>query len=219
MKRIFSLVAVLAFGALLLAGCGAKPASQEVNVPTGEQGAGQSVQENSEENFSGSLNDLIKRGLPTKCAFSYAEDGVAQVGETYISGEQARVNTKMTNEGKASEVYVIKKGTDYYIWTSDTPGKGTKFSFTETEEKELQEKGQQANKNVDFDKKVDYKCDVWLPDNSLFAVPSNVEFQDMTEIFKDMIDQGGQIMQEVCDMCDSLPAGAARDNCVQANCK
>ncbi len=226
MKKILSLAAVLALGVLLLAGCGPKPADQanNANTATGQTtntNTALANQQKSEETFSGSLNELMKRGQPTKCTFSYTENGSSQQGEVYISGDKARVNTKMNTDGKVSEVYVIKKGTEYYMWGSEMAGKGTKFVFTEADEKALQEKSQtpEANKNVDFNKKADYKCGAWIPDNSLFTVPTNVQFQDMTAVFKDMLDQNGQIQQEVCKMCDSLPVGTAKDNCIKTNCK
>ena len=227
MKKILSLAAVLSLGALLLAGCGQQSANQASgtdNTAAGQAAAtntAPSTQQKSEESFAGSLNDLMKRGQPTKCTFSYTEASTSQQGEAYISGDQARVNTTVITNGKSSETYVIKKGTEYYIWGTEMAGKGTKFVFTDAEEKAMQEKSQAqgANQNVDFNKKVDYKCSVWVPDNSLFTVPSNIQFQDMTAVFKDMLDQNGQIQQEVCKMCDSLPVGTAKDNCVKTNCK
>jgi len=224
MKKITSWAAILGLSAMLLAGCGAKPADQPANTATDQDGSGQAAQnaqQKSEEDFAGTLNDLMKRGQPTKCTFNYSEEGVSQQGEVYISGDKARVNTTMNSEGKASEVYVIKKGTEYYMWGSEMAGKGTKFVFTEADEKALQEKSgtEEVNKNVDFNKEGNYKCGLWIPNGSFFEVPANVEFQDMTSLFKDMLDQNSQMMQEVCKMCDSLPAGAAKDNCVKTNCK
>jgi hypothetical protein len=223
MKKILSLAAVLGLGALLLAGCGQKPADQASNVPADQKNTNntQTAQQKSEEDFAGSLNDLMKRGQPTKCTFSYSENGSSQQGEAYISGDKARVNTKMTTDGKISEVYVIKKGTEYYMWGSEMAGQGTKFVFTEADEKAMQEKSQtpEANKNVDFNKQADYKCGAWIVNNSLFDIPTNVKFQDMTAVFKDMLNQNSQLQQEVCKMCDSLPAGTAKDNCVKTNCQ
>lgn len=227
MKKIISLAAVMALGALLLAGCGSKPAANQTNNTdaaagqTGNTNADQTAKPKAEETFSGSLNELMKRGQPTKCTFNYAENGSIQQGEVYISGDKARVNTTMTADGKASQVYVIKKATEYYMWGSEMPGKGTKFVFTEADEKALQEKSQtqEANKNVDFNKKGDYKCGIWLADNSLFNVPANIEFTDMTSLLKDMMNQNSGMQQEICKMCDNLPAGAAKDNCVKTNCK
>jgi predicted small secreted protein len=222
MKKIISLAAVLAMGTLLLAGCGQKPANQATG--TDQKNTGQPVQtasQKTEESFSGSLSDLMKRGQPTKCTFNYSEAGGNQQGEAYISGNSVRVNTKTNTDGKNTETYLIKKGTEYYVWGSDTAGKGTKFVFTEADEKAMQEKGQnqEADKNVDLNKTVDYKCSIWIPDNSLFTVPANIEFQDMTAVFKDMQNQNSQIQQEVCKMCDKLPAGSSKDDCIKTNCK
>ena len=78
---------------------------------------------------------------------------------------------------------------------------------------------------------MNYKCRPWIPDNSKFVVPTDIEFKDMTEMMQGFqetmpnIDMGEmeenvkKANAQLCEMCELL-TGEDRDECrADAGCE
>jgi len=215
-KIVLTLVLALALS-FTVSGCKskAKPAAEGQNQPatTAENTA-------KEESFSGSINDLIKRGVPSKCTYTQINGSVKQSGTVYIQGVNAKTYLETEGNDKIDKMHALKLGDWQYMW-NDGEKKGTKFNFTEEEMKKIQEASQQfeqAKQDVDFDTKLDYKCYPWIADQSMLTVPANVIFDDLTPMMKQAITQMGQLKSSgMCAACAQL-SGEAKIQCEKA-CK
>lgn len=111
---------------------------------------------------------------------------------------------------------MINDGKDVYIWMDDQTT-GFKTSLAAIEEMSGQTGSTQA---VDLNKEVDYTCASWTVDPIMFAVPTEVKFQDMSKMMENM----GAITQSpvpgatssnaaACAACENLEGDS------QAQCK
>jgi hypothetical protein len=71
---------------------------------------------------------------------------------------------------------MISDGKDSYMWM-DGQTSGYKMKFDDSAKPAA---NTTQNSGVDPNKNMDYKCSNWSADGSLFTLPSNVQFQDMS---------------------------------------
>ncbi len=122
-----------------------------------------------------SLKDLF--GKKVKCAFSTLQNGTQSDGTAYINGENLRVDAVSKQGDKlVAESHMIKTGTDVYVWSSMGAGAGygAKLKLDATTEAQTKEK-----LAVDLDKKLNYKCDDWSPEQAKFVAPTTINFFDL----------------------------------------
>jgi len=222
-KKILALLCLLIIVPLTLTGC---KFFKKDTTPTEEQ---------QEETFNGSLDDLIKRGKPTKCTYSTSDENVDVNGTVYVADKKARQDTEAIEDGKKIEIHTIVDDRTVWFWSSENPGQGMKMYIDETEEelKEFGENFQNAQAESDLSQKMEFKCTAWQVDSSKFEVPNDIEFMDMSKMFEDMGNMMGdgpeninrdledmdsadlpdssndarmeQIKQMMCDSCDNTP--------------
>lgn len=248
MRKTIYPVIVLAISALVLtgAGCAKKSAVPGVNE-SGGQNAGQegmvgkkstdqqAVIDNTKtatgtiEEFVGSMADLLKRGAPLHCSYTITEKNTKIDTVIYVANNKIRSDIEMAPANMPKQImHSITLGYDQYTWGLQG-NKGTKITLTPAEQKKLSEQqaktGEQSAGAVDLNKKIKYRCGSWRVDNSVFEPPKDIQFEDMTKFFKDLISgagAGGNINTgnlDLCSICDNLPAGEAKDACQKANCK
>ncbi|MEA1925764.1 MAG: hypothetical protein U9M90_00760 [Patescibacteria group bacterium] len=183
--------------------------------------------QNKEESFFGSMQDLMARGKFLKCTYKEnLSDGSESEVVMYISGNKVRTEMEInTDTGEAIESHMIIDKDWMYMWNSFTPN-GTKMNIKEMSKKEDVSDSDVNKGMTNLAKETDYKCRTWIPDNSKFTVPSDIEFMDITETMKDFqgtmqnIDtdkvkkSGEETEQQLCDMCEIIPAGPAKDSCL-----
>ena len=164
-----------------------------------------------DEDFTGSITGLLKRGKSVTCTFEQVQEEANVSGTVYISKDQRmRGDFKMTSAGfGAFDMSMIRDGEYMYSWGGPLgETQGTKIKLTESGEPTTK-----SEKGADFDQDFTYSCKRWNVDNGKFELPKTVTFQDLSE-------QMGQIdatMKGVnaaqCAACDQLPAGSGRDQC------
>jgi hypothetical protein len=119
------------------------------------------------------------------------------------------------------------------MWGDNQPT-GMKITMTKEEEESLKDDATADQQGVDMDMKVNLRCKRWSPDKAMLTPPSNVQFQDLSEMMKNLPgassgsgagasagNPGTTINPDdinMCAICDQIPAGAARDSCKQSNC-
>lgn len=201
------------------------------NMPKDNSGSGSEQAQDAgsgQTTISGTLQDLFARGTSMQCDFSYAdEQGASAEGTVYVSGDKMRGMFTSSVDGTAYTSSMIQDGTYSYVWSEDQK-QGTKFKVDPAELEAAQEELKTQQESPDLQNmQVDYSCRPWTPDSSMFTPPSDVEFIDMTaamESIPDMQDSGVQdsmdsqempTQEDRCAACQSVPAGDARDACLQ----
>ncbi|MFC1624947.1 hypothetical protein ACFL15_01070 [Patescibacteria group bacterium] len=204
MKKALT-IALLIVVSISLTGCLKKKASEE-------------------ELFSGSFFDLMKLGKNTKCTFSdVSEDGESE-GTIYIAGKKSRNDLYASAEGGEDfESHTIIDGEWMYTW-SNVQEQGTKMKLSEFDmEKEdfemptAAEMKEAYGEYQDVKKETNFKCRAWIPDNSKFNPPSDVEFVDMSQMMEDMEEQMTQFQEDaksMCSMCDMMPSAEEKSECL-----
>ena len=172
-----------------------------------------------EEAISGSLDFLMKKGLPLKCTWDASVEDESASGVVYVKGEKFR--TEISNS--EGSVYSISDGTDMYTWT-DFQKDGFKMNLEKLKEMGNDVETDVETEDVEFqslDAEYNYRCLPWVANENKFVPPSDVEFVDYTELMEQMqeIADGFENIDQddPCSYCSMLPEGEARDDCL-ANC-
>lgn len=163
---------------------------------------------------------LLKSGKTQKCTFAYddPESGSTE-GIVYLTGNQMRSDISMTTDGKSSAINMIRNGDDTYIWGSSIPNNmGIKMTISQDE----LISDTSSKDYLDVTQEVDYKCDAWTVNSTVFSLPTNIKFTDISEVMQDAIKAkpsttGSPSSQ--CSICSSL-SGEAKDTCLSSlNCQ
>ena len=228
MKKKIALGMMLILFVVVLAGCGKKETAIEDNQPnqneTEEKWSGDLPVEENEDGFLGktktSLKNLMGAGENMKCEWKI-EDEASGVGNgtVYVSGEKFRQDMEIVEEGQTMKMHIISDGQWIYQWNSTTK-EGVKMSMNEIEKMETESTDQTENQaesfsTEDFEEEFEYDCDRWVVDNSLFKVPSDVQFSDMTEMIKTFQEGSENMMTDMCKMCETLPP-SAKEECLKS---
>jgi hypothetical protein len=188
MKKTLYAVTLLTLVSLALTAC-----TKKQDVGTGENG--QETGAGEEENYNASLMDLMKMGKNVKCTYEYSNDQASSSGTTYVSGDKTRSETVIkTSDGEVETAYTITDGKTMYFW-SEEDKQGIKMSISEEDyedDMDTPEIGENYQYN-DQTQKMNYKCRPWIPDNSKFVAPSDIEFTDYDQMVKDMMEMSEQM--------------------------
>ncbi|PIR79973.1 MAG: hypothetical protein COU25_02385, partial [Candidatus Levybacteria bacterium CG10_big_fil_rev_8_21_14_0_10_35_13] len=207
-KQIIIGVAIIVL--LLLGAGGYFLFSKNSANPTQTQTSATNEAETTTENSAmSSLLDLVTSGKTTQCNFSVQSEAGTTEGTVYISGEKMRGDIETTTEnGKTTQMYMIRDGDMYYMWGGELPG-GIKMTFDVDELKT----NTQANQYVDLNSKTDYSCSDWAADASKFTPPPNVKFTDLSSMMegvdKTMEEKSGNTDSSACDSITDASAKAA----------
>jgi hypothetical protein len=198
-----------------------------------------SSHERQQENASvgRSFAQLLGMGQSLECTYEYNDGGNVSSGTMYMTngGESIRGDFNFTQSGAgAMQMHMIRDGGYNYMWGSQLP-QGMKMMVTD------ETKGQLFTGSDDpaatAINNTQYSCVPWREDASKFAVPTNVQFTDMTEMMESVKKMMGapkigeatrtgtgdtsgtpDIKAIQCAACDQV--GAAREQCRQAlGCK
>lgn len=172
-----------------------------------------------ESNTESDLSSILKSGKTQQCNFSYdGINGATTTGIAYLSGDKMRTDVSTMTNGKSSTVYVIRNGDNNFIWGTDFPNNtGMKMTLSIDE----YTKNENSKKYFDPSMKTDYKCESWTVDSSVFTPPSNVKFQDLSQMMQGIIKaisktpSGGTTgASSECSICNSL-TGDAKTACMK----
>ncbi|MFC1622056.1 hypothetical protein ACFL13_01590 [Patescibacteria group bacterium] len=174
-----------------------------------------------ESSITGSLKDLLGMGKSIKCTGEYSgEDGKMQM-TVFVAKEKSytEIDMEVPDQGDIKS-YSIFDGEWFYMWGNMMNGTKMKIDDIQemADENDQYESGQGNTKG--FNKDYDYKCRPWIPDNSKFTPPSDIEFVDMTQMMEGLQDAFGGENGDTCAICDMVPEGADKDEClVNLGCK
>lgn len=200
---VIAVIILLGLGWFLFAGKNTKPQTQSTTTsssPTVAQSAAQN------------LLDLLAAGKTQKCDFSYkAADGASTNGTVYITAAKMRGNiTTTSKDNKVTKIYMIRDGNTSYVWGDSFPG--VKMTLTADQLKT----NSTTNQYFNTQQKTDYKCESWSVDNSMFTVPTNVKFTDVSALMpkaSGVPSGAGTGVNTKCIACNYL-SGTAKTECL-----
>ncbi len=123
------------------------------------------------------LKNLIAMGGSNKCTFASSVQNSQSEGTVYITNGQMRGDFSSVAAGKTTLSHMIVKDNVSYVW-SDAAPQGFKMSFDAM----ATQSDANPQASVDPNAKVEYTCSSWVSDASLFALPTNITFQDMSAL-------------------------------------
>jgi hypothetical protein len=163
----------------------------DVVVSEVEQSSDESQTKKLEEDFDGqgTMNDLLGRGQNIECQITTINNSVASEGTFFVADQKIRgdfITESPDLEGVSVSSIIIVDET-LYVWTElDGESYGVKTV--------LQESGTEstkANEPVSLDEEVKYSCQAWADvDQSVFIPPTNVLFQDLSEMLQGGMEYG-----------------------------
>ena len=197
-----------------------QPASQTEDAKTSssdEQSSSAKATEDKEESFFGSMQDLITRGKSLKCTYKVKESGNESEVVMYISNGNVRTEMEInTDEGETIESNMVIDKDWMYMWNSFTPN-GTKMDMRKMPKGEDVTDSDVNKSTANLAKELDYKCRAWIPNNSKFKVPTDIQFNDITEIMAGMAEGIGDMTEYdikemeneankfLCEHCKNAP--------------
>jgi len=220
MNKKIILVFSLIFSVFLFSACNkvtknSKTETNNVKTNTAqkESNSKQIAEKTQDKNgiFSGTMKDLLGLGKDQKCTFKDQDGNISNI---YTSGDKYRSDIAINSGGDLQKFHTISDEEYDYTWQGK---KGTKMkhlkfddddNFIEkTPEKEQGFDVQDKQKQDFLDKKETFNCSNWKVDQSLFKVPTDVEFTDMSKMMQNAADKFKGV-------CDSL-SGAQKTECLE----
>ena len=179
--------------------------------------------------FSGSVTDLLKLGKSAKCVLVAKSGATISTGTTYISGNKARSDYEMTDpNGQKISGHYISDGTWMYTWNDTYKEQAIKFKMDEMPKPETQDQTGSVSTS-DLQDKMDYQCYPWAADQSKFTPPSDINFTDYGQMFKQLQGQVPGLNvnapaagnnKSICSQCDMITNAAAKASCKKSlNCQ
>lgn len=135
----------------------------------------------SDTEITGSILDLIRVDIDRKCVWSATQDGAIVNGTIYVSKGKFRTDIEMDLPGSPSgviEAHSIGDGSFVYSWTNVTT-QGFKIRMTSVvaaSEGELDTRQETQGLAQEYS----YSCEPWKAKISDFALPSGIEFAEIT---------------------------------------
>lgn len=129
--------------------------------------------------FSGSLMDLTARGGDYKCTFDQTTAAGISQGTVYVSGNKMRGDfmTGAAQNGAMVENHMINDGTWIYTW-SPAMAQGFKMSMN-TATGASNANAQMGSSYADVNQALNYDCDAWNADASVFIPPVGMNFMQL----------------------------------------
>jgi len=160
---VIVILVVLVGGYFLLSGGKSEPAMEEGPEMTEKKMA---------------FSDFIKNpGGSYRCDVKMALSDFENSGVVYISGNMLRGEFTTVAEGMEVTTYIINRDGYTYTWSSATPGTGYKIMVAG--ESGSPDAPPAGTYSWDASQIGDYNCVEWQVDASVFAVPTNVTFQEI----------------------------------------
>lgn len=164
-----------------------------------------------------SLKDLMGLGLTQECKFTDSVSG--SQGVVHTQGNKIHGQFTINLESQTMVSNMLSDGENIYIWSEGQP-QGMKMAISSMDD--FSDAPEDQKGSVDLNQQVDYSCGVWVVDPSVFEIPTNIEFQDLSalmqetqQMMEEVQEESSSTKIEQCEACDSLP-GSAKDSCRQA---
>lgn len=145
--------------------------------PAGAPGTAGTEGTVSGDSGTGTFAALMALGGSKKCEVTVTTPESPATGTVYVSGGSVRsdIVAKPANMGgKEVGAHMIKSGDYIYSWT-DMVAQGVKIKMDAAAQGSSKSAG-----GYDANAQVQYSCSAWIPDASMFEVPSSVTFMEFS---------------------------------------
>lgn len=158
-----------------------------------------------------SLRDLIAKGISQSCTYSTDNSQ----GTIYMSGGKIRGDFNITDTqtpGKTIASHMIIMNNTNYLWTEGSKN-GIKMSFDQNATPAPVTANTPTN-TFDANALNNYKCSAWVADDSLFVLPTGVQFMTFAAPVPGASPATGSASSQ-CSYCDNL-TGDNKTQCLAA---
>lgn len=140
-------------------------------------------------NGFGTMTDLRSRNTSLECQITPIENAVASEGTFFVAEGKMRgdfITQSPDLDGLAVTSFILVEQS-LYVWTElDGESYGAKVNLAQAQENNLE-----TQEPVGFDERVQYSCREWkMVDHSVFIPPTDVLFQDMSQILQEGMEYG-----------------------------
>ncbi len=146
---------------------------------------------------SGSFKDLLNLGTAQKCLFDYSIGEMSTQGTVYVNAGKMRGDFVANISGNKVNSHIITDVKTSYIWT-DGQSTGLKMLIDPNAVKPT---GTGSTQAFDPNQLVNYDCQSWSADATMFNPPENVSFSDLNST--------------ACSACNNL-SGEVKTRCLSA---
>lgn len=180
--------------------------------------------------FSGRLADLIRQGQNLTCTFQRADDSSSVNGTLYVSGQNQKLRGDFTVQqvsAGAMASHMIRDGLTMYVWADNLP-QGTKFTVADQAAVSVspQPSASPGQSSQITDQSFQYACQPWTASEAVFALPTNVQFIDITQQLPQFqgstapaaataVPTSSTTKAQQCAVCNNL-SGAGKAQCLAA---
>jgi hypothetical protein len=140
----------------------------------------------------------------SKCMFStdaIGGDSLPTNGVVYTAGGRVRVDTTIIENNEEMSFSSIDDGTYTYSWGKNSTGSFAIKSKRIDAGADTELPVTEETPAFDFNQEVEYDCEVWNLDESVFLPPSDVSFIDMT----DLQAGSGLTPEQMTEMLEQFP--------------
>lgn len=121
------------------------------------------------------VEELIARGENVTCTFAFNGGNSETTGTVYVGNGSLRGDYRTEAHGQTFVSHVVVKNNTASIWVD-----GMTEGFTSDVTGQVQTGG--GSSAPDINSKLDYTCAGWTVDESMFALPSGVNFRTAASI-------------------------------------
>lgn len=175
----------------------------------------QTAKPQNNNSINGSIASLLSGGKNVNCSITYPDN--KGTGTIFVSDKKfAGDFTTKDASGKETIGHTISDGTNIYVWSAAMTT-GIKMNLVDAKNTA---QNTQNTQSFDVNQKVGLNCSPWLPDNSKFTVPTNIKFQDVSQLLKQFQPQATTApktgTQTGSSPCDQITDPTAKTACVNA---
>lgn len=182
MKKSFTISLIL-ISSFLFSGCTTQNNNQSMSTSTNEN------QESSQES-SLSLRDLIAQNIPQKCTYSGQNQNGSFESQIIINGEKFKQTTTMLSDGNQEVINSLSDGQYIYTWGKQS---GNDFAMKmkadfnqSTPESEDSIEENMSSSQLDLDTDYQINCLPTTVSDSDFQPPKEVKFEDYSQFLEQM---------------------------------
>lgn len=162
-----------------------------------------------------SMARLMALGQDVTCTYEKNDEQGRQDGTIYASNNKLRGEINMTTAEGTYLMHMVREGDTHYMWGGPFgENQGMKMQVSAADAQNLQGRRQ----GPDVNEELNYDCHAWSADPSMFVVPSDIQFNDMSQMIPPglLLGGGGGMGGLACSACDQAPPGEAQEQCRQA---
>ena len=185
MKKI-KFLSLLIAATFLLSACGKEKINEGMNI--NEENIQTEVSEKK------SLKELLGLGVSQRCTYEVNDEGQVTKGEIIVTGDKFKQTMEISTEEGVMKINSISDGEYFYSWNEGIEGSGTKIKI---EENTSSDENIEQPENINWEEKLDYKCSPATLSEADLALPSDIEFVDLSEMMNNLQNMSPEELQRL----------------------